>query len=427
MKHVRGLTMLASAALLLGVVSSPALARKHEDAPKKELLYPNATREEPKLDLTERDQKPLNEGLDAVNAGDKAKAKELLQPLAENSKSKYARALALQGLATVAYTDGDIKGAISLLQRSLAIGVMPNDTYFQLEFMLAQFQLADEQYQTSLDTLAKWRAEGKRETSEAYALEGKADYRLGKYPEAIAAINKAKSLATKPDPTLDRVLLASYAESGQADKAAELASGQYAANPDAPGAFDNAVAILMEAHKYPDAIAMMEKARAAGKLSNDKHYMSLAKLYLITGQESADPAPNALKATQVLEDGISKGILKPSADTYILMGRAAETGNKVPKALDYYTKAQALATDGEASLRASSLMLTENKYAQAKKLVQTAISKGVKHQGTAYMMLAQCERGLKNKSAAIAAMKKAAQDPDTAAKANAWLKKAGAG
>ena len=60
---------------------------------------------------------------------------------------------------------------------------MPNDTYFQLEYELAQFQMADEQYQAALDTLAKWRAEGKKETAESYALEGNADYRLGKYAE----------------------------------------------------------------------------------------------------------------------------------------------------------------------------------------------------------------------------------------------------
>ena len=47
--------------------------------------------------------------------------------------------------------------------------------------------------------------------------------------------------------------------------------------------------------------------------------------------------------------------------------------------------------------------------------------------GSAYLVLAECERGLNNKAARIAALKKAAQDPDTAAKAKAWLKQAGAG
>ena len=78
-------------------------------------------------------------------------------------------------------------------------------------------------------------------------------------------------------------------------------------------------------------------------------------------------------------------------------------------------------------MRAGRLLLSENKYSQAKGQIQQAIDKGVKHKGTAYMLLAESERGLKNKPAAIAAMKKAAQDPETAAKANDWLKKAGAG
>jgi hypothetical protein len=429
MKHVRGLTMLASAALLFGLASSPAQARKHDDAkPKQEVQYPDTTRVEPKLDLTSsKDQKQLNEGLDAVNAGDKAKAEPLLQAIIDGSKSKYAQALALQGLASLHYNDGDYKGAISSLQRSLALGVMPNDTYFQLMYMLAQFQLADEQYQPALATLAKWRAEGKKETAESYALEGNADYRLEKYPEAIVAITKAKSLTDKPQPTWDQILMASYAESGQDDKAAALAQNQLAANPSDPNALNNAVAVLMQAQKYPQAIQMMEKARTNGQLVKDTHYINLAKLYLITGQESDDPAPNAIKAGQVLEDGMSKGVVKPSAETYVLLGQAAELANNTSKAIGYYNKAEPLASDGEAALRVGRLLLSESKYSQAKGQIKQAISKGVKHKGTAYMLLAETERGLKNKPAAVAAMKKAAQDPETAAKAKAWLKNAGAG
>ncbi|WP_407071436.1 MULTISPECIES: tetratricopeptide repeat protein [unclassified Rhodanobacter] len=429
MKHARGLTMLAGVALLLGVASSPALARKSDDAkPKKEVLYPNATRVEPKLDLTsEKDQKNLNAGLDAVNEGDKAKAEQVLQPIIDGSKSKYAQALALQGMASLHYNDGDTKGAIASLQRSLALGVMPNDTYFQLMYMLAQFQMADEQYQPALDTITKWRAEGKKETADSYALEGNADYRLNKYPEAIAAITKAKSLTDKPQPTWDQILMASYSESGQNDKAAALAQSQLGANPDDPNALNNAVAVLTQAQKYPQAIQMLESARAAGKLTKDTQYVNLAKLYLITGQDSADPAPNATKAGQVLEEGISKGVVKADADTYVLLGQSAELANNTGKAIDYYNKAEPTATDGEPALRSGRLLLSENKYSQAKTLIQRGIDKGVKHKGTAYMLLAEAERGLKNKPGAIDAMKKAAQDPETAAKAKAWLQKSGAG
>jgi tetratricopeptide (TPR) repeat protein len=421
------LTVLAGAVLLLGFSSSPVLASKNDNA-KKEVLYPNATRTEPKLDLTsEKDQKNLNAGLDAVNEGDKAKAEQLLQPIIDSSKSKYAQALALQGMASLHYNDGDYKAAISALQRSLALGVMPNDTYFQLMYMLAQFQVADEQYQPALDTITKWRAEGKKETADSYALEGNIDYRLGKYPEAIAAITKAKSMTDKPQPTWDQILMASYAESGQSEKAADLAQGQLNANPSDPNALNNAVAVLMQAQKYPQAIQMLEKARAGGTLNKDTQYVNLAKLYLITGQESSDPTPNATKAQQVLEEGMNKGMVKPDAETYVLLGQSAEIANNIDKAVGYYNKAMPLASDGEAAVRAGRLLLSENKYSQAKSLIQQGIDKGVKHKGTAYMLLAESERGLKNKPAAVSAMKKAAQDPETAAKAKDWLRKADAG
>jgi tetratricopeptide (TPR) repeat protein len=429
MKHAKAFTMLASAVLLLSLVSSPALADSSSAKDKKVVQYPNTTRVAPKLDLTtEKDQKAVNAGLDAVAAGDKAKATQYLQPIIDGgSKSKYAQALALQGMATIKYNDSDYKGAIDLLQRSLANGVMPNDTYFQLEYELAEFQVADEQYQPALDTITKWRAEGKRETANSYALEGNADYRLKKYPEAIAAIKKAQSLPDKQDPNWNQILMASYSESGQTDQAAQLAQQQLATNPNDPKALDNSLSVLMQAQKYPEAIQMLEKARAGGTLTSELDYVNLAKLYLITGQSKDDPTADANKATQVLDEGMSKGVVTSTAENYMLLGEAAELAGNNSKALDAYTKAVPTAKDGEAAVNAGRLLLNDNKYSQAKGMVQQGIDKGVKHKGTAYMLLAKSELGLKNKPAAIADMKLAAQQPETADKANAWLKSAGAG
>lgn len=429
MKHVRGLTVLATAALLFSVSSGPVMAKDTKpDQTTKQAEYPATTRAEPKLDLTSReDQQNLKDGLDAVAAGDSAKAKQLLQPLVDGSKSKYAQALSLQGLATLKYNAQDFKGAIALLQRSLAIGVLPNDTYFQLEYELAQFQIADEQYQPALDTVAKWRAEGKKETAASYGLEGNAYYRLEKYPQAIAAIKKAQSMGGKQEPSWSQILMASYAETGQSNEAAAVAQQQITSNPDDPNALSNAAVVLMQAQKYPEAIQMMEKARSSGALKTESGYVNLAKLYLITGQEASDPAPNADKATQVLEEGMTKGIVKPSADSYVLLAQAAEMSNHTSMAMDAYNKAIPLAKDGDPALRAGRLLLTEKKNSQARAMIKQALDKGVKSKGKAYMLLAEAERGLKNKPAAIAAMKQAAQEPDTAAKAKAWLKNAGAG
>lgn len=429
MKHAPLFKLLAGAALALTIAGAPvAVHAAHADKDKKEAMYPNATRKEPKLDLTStKDQKALNDGLDAVNEGDEAKATQLLQPLIDSSKSKYAQALALQGLASLKYNAGDVKGAIALLSQALDKGVMPNDTYFQLEYELAQFQMADEQYQPAIDTLAKWRTEGRKDTAESHALEGNAYYRLEKYPEAIAAMKQALSMTDKPQASWNQILMASYAESGQSDQAAQLAEQQLAANPNDATALNNAVAVLMQSQKYPEAIKLMEQAKAQGALKTDKDYVNLAKLYLVTGQNSDNPKTNAAKAVQTLEDGMSKGIVPSSYDNYKLLGDANYVAGNDSKAIEAYKKAIPMATDGEAALRAGQLLASENKFSEARTLIQQGIAKGVKHQGSAYMLLAETQRGLKNKAGAIEAMKKAAQDPETAAKAKDWLRKAGAG
>ncbi|WP_198651446.1 tetratricopeptide repeat protein [Dyella sp. C11] len=427
MKRVPLIKMLAGTALALAVVSTPVIASDSTSKDKKEALYPNATRKEPKLDLTsEKDQKAINDGLDAVNNQDKEKAVQILQPIADSSKSKYAQALALQGLANVHYNDGDVKGAIDLLNKALENGTLPNDTYFQLEYMLAQFYLANEQYQQSIDTVEKWRAEGKKETPESYALEGNAYYRLEKFPEAIAAIKKAQSMTDKPNDSWNQILMASYSESGQGDQAAQVAQQQLAANPNDPNALNNAVAVLMQGQKYPEAIALMEKAKDAGQFKTEKDYVNLAKLYLITGQNSGDQKGPSTKAAATLQEGMTKGIVTPTAENYELLGAANYMSDNTSAALAAYQKAIPMAKDGEANIRAGQLLIQDSKFSEAKSLIQQGIDKGVQHKGTAYMLLAEACRGLKDKPGTIAAMEKAAQDPETSTKAKAWLKAQGA-
>ena len=423
-------TMLCMCGGLATVYAIPAAAaQSSKKGDKPEALYPNTTRVEPKLDLTSsKDQKNLNEGLEAASAGDKEKAEKDLQPIIDQSKSKYAKAMALQGLAGLKYQNSDVKGAVAMLKQSLDIGVMPNDTYFQLLYMLAQFQMADQDYQASLDTLTKWRAEGKKETADSYALEGNADYRLKKYPEAIAAIKKAKTLSTKSEPSWDQILMASYAESGQTGEAAKLAMQQVADAPNDATAFNNAVAILTQAQQYPQAIQLMETARANGTLKTEAHYVNLAKLYLITGQSSDDPKPNAMKSAAVLEDGMTKGIVSKNTENYTLLGEAAQLADNNAEAVDNYVKASTTATNGDAALRAAQVLVTEDKFTDAKKYAQEALDKGLTdHKGSAYMVLAASERGLKHKAAAIAAMQMAAEQPETAARAKEWLKQQNGG
>ena len=99
MKKGKGLQTLlfVGVTLLLATTDASAASKKDEKS-----HYPDATRSEPKSDLSNAaDQKSLQQGLDALNSGDDAKAQELLQKVLDSSKSKYAQGIAEVGCVSV--------------------------------------------------------------------------------------------------------------------------------------------------------------------------------------------------------------------------------------------------------------------------------------------------------------------------------------
>jgi hypothetical protein len=433
MKHA-SLKMLAGAAFALMLASTPALASDNSSSSDQKAapLYPNATRKEPKLDLTDaKEQKALNEGIDAAQKNDNDKATQILQPIADSSKSKYAQAMALQALARIDALNKNLPGGIDKLNKALANGVLPNDAYFQIEYELATFYLLNQQYQQSIDTVEKWRAEGKKETPESYALEGEAYYRTQKYPESIAAIQKAQSMAgDKADPRWNQLLMLDYNDSGQKDKAAALAKQAVSASPTDPTSFHNALSLDIQSQNFTDALKLMEQTHNDGKIPfNESDYVTMTKLYMNDAQSESnqDPSADTDKAVKVLQEGIDKGVVKPTADNYILLGDANMIGQNYTDAAAAYQKAAPSASDGEPAYKAGVAYVMAQQFSQAKSTLQQAISKGVKHKGKAYMALAQANIGLKDKAAAADAVMEAEKDPETAAQAKKWLKDANIG
>ncbi|QAU25503.1 hypothetical protein EO087_11740 [Dyella sp. M7H15-1] len=427
--------MLAGAAFALMLASTPALANDNSsssDQQKAAPLYPNATRKEPKLDLTDKkEQQALNDGLTAAENNDKDKATQLLQPIATGSKSKYAQAMALQGLARVDATNNNLPAGIDKLKQALTNGVLPNDAYFQLKYELATFYLLNQQYQDAINEAEQWRSEGKKETPESYALEGEAYYHMKKYPESITAIQKAQSMAgDKADPRWNQLLMLDYSESGQTDKAAALAKQAVSTSPTDPTSFHNALSLYIQSKNYADALKLMEQTHIEGKIPfSENDYVTMAKLYMNDAQSDSnqDPSGDTTKAVQILQEGISKNVVKPSAENYMLIGDANMIGQNFNDAAAAYQKAAPSASDGEPAYKAGVAYVMANQYSEAKQELQQAISKGVKHKGKAYMALAQANIGLKNKAAAADAVMEAEKDPETAAQAKKWLKDANIG
>ncbi|HZP66944.1 MAG TPA: tetratricopeptide repeat protein [Rudaea sp.] len=410
-------------ALLLAAHGAAAASKKDEKT-----HYPNATRSEPKNDMTSStDQKNLNQGLDALNSGDDAKAKELLHKVIETSKSKYAQGYADLGLANLELNDADYKSAIADYKKVLELNSVPNDAYFDSMFNLVNAYVGDEQYQAALDELKIWREQGKRETADSYALEGNIDYRLEKYPEAIEAIKKAQSMTNEPKESWNSILMASYAQSGQSSQAAGLIEQQLAKEPTNKKLIQNALVIYTQNNQDDKALALLDKERSQGLITDESDYVTAAKIYANIAQSTDSGETNGLKAASLLQEGLTKGAVKPTAENYKLLGDVYMIAGNNDKALDAYNKAAPLASNGDLDYRRAQILGAAQNYAEAKTAIQKAISRGVTHKGKAYVLLGKIDLGLKDKAGAKAAFQQALQDPDAKSDASDELKKLGGG
>ncbi|WHZ20069.1 MAG: hypothetical protein OJF55_002218 [Rhodanobacteraceae bacterium] len=400
---------------------------KQNKQAKQATKYPNATRKQPSnAGVSAKEGKTLNEGLQAANSGDSATALKDLQPIADSSSNAYARALAMLGLAQVKYRSGDTKGAIALQKQAIDSNALDNDSYFQGLETLAQMYIADEDYNDALTTLDSWSKQSGAQSADIEALKGNAYYRLQKYPEAVAAIQKAKSLSDKPQPSWDQIEMASYFAMDKYDDAAKLAEAALAKDPNNSTLLQNVIAIYINAHQDQKALALLERARANGQIKDETGYMNMAKMYDNLGQSSSDPKPNATKAVAVLKEGMDKGIVQPGFDSYKLLGDSYAIAGDYKDAAAAYGKASPDAKDGQVDFLRGQMLENLGRHKEARDALKQAIAKGgFKRMGAAYLTLGNAELALKDKSAAIAAYKQAEQDPETQADARRTLKQLG--
>ncbi len=378
--------------------------------------YPNATRTEPKTSLSPAGQKSVNGAYELIEAGKHAEAGKLLQQVLDNSKSSpYERALALQGLSSVAWEQEQSAQAITYGQQALDTNALPNDAYFSGMYQLAQMSVSEEQYDKALQLIDRWMSETRTEKADAYALRGNALYRLERFPESASALKKAISLSDAPSDSWTQMLLATYYEQDQYGEAAQVGESMLAKDPDNEKLISQLASAYMQGEQEAKAIALLEGAYQRGALKSPEQIRQLYQLY--------NNADQPQKAIDTINSGIAKGVLKDDEDTAKALAYAYVTSEQFDQAATAYGRAAGFAKDGEMDFQRGYLLVQElSKPAEGKSALETAISKGVSKPGNAWVMIANAELELGNRAAAKAAYQKAQGYPESRSMADAWLK-----
>ena len=375
----KALLSLFVAAALGGAVVTDAMAQS--DSPrshnsrnaKPQVLFPDATRQEPKEKPSAKLGKQLQKLIDAFNKGEdfagvRSQADEILANGAANNADK---SLAAQLAAQAAYNLDDAAAAKKYLQQAIDFNGLDNNGHFQSMKMLAQLQLQDNQYPEGIATLDKYLAETKSTSPEDLILKGQALYQAERYQEAIPVLKQAIAASPEPKDSWNQLLMASYAEAGQTGEAVAAAEALAAKNPADKKAQLNLASMYMQADQMDKAAAVMDKLRASGQLTEEREYKQLYSIYANTDNKEKD-------VIAVINEGVSKGILKPDYQTYLALAQSYYYSDQLPQAIENWQKAAPLSKDGETYLNLAKVLKNEGRTAEAKQAAQQALAKGVK-------------------------------------------------
>lgn len=367
--------------MVVADASAAPTSSRSKKADKAEVMYPNATRQEPDSKPSSKAGKKLQKLIDVYNKEDYAQTRVLADELlVQEGANNYDKAVAAQLAAQAAYNLDDTAASKAYLQQVLQFDGLDNNGHYQSMLMLAQLQLADDEYQPGLATLDKYLAETKSTKPDDLVLKGQALYQTERYQEAIVPLKQAVEATPEPKDSWVQLLMASYAEANQTGEAVALAEKLAAKNATDKKAQMNLASVYVQAEQMDKAAAVLEKLRTSGQLTDEREYRQLYITYANMDGREKD-------VISVINEGLQKGVLKPDHQTYLALAQSYYYSDQIPQAIDSWKKAAPLSKDGETYLNLAIVLSQEGSLAEAKQAAQQALSKGVKNEAKAKQII----------------------------------------
>ena len=311
--------------------------------------FPAATRESPHLQATKKGGAILREIAELYQAKNYPETLAKVDALLATTDNAYERSFASQiAAAAVAESGGDGARAVTYFKQAIDANGLDNNDHYVAMYNLAVTQYQAKQYAEALQTVERLTSETKSDAREYNALKGTLLASLDRPAEAAAVYEQ-----------------------------------MYASDPADKKSLMNAVALYQQAQNFAKADALLAGAKGKGQLSTPDEYRALYVGYINAGKLQ--------DAIGTIDEGLAKGVVKPSPDlvkVYAVIAQTAYGDNDTKMAIDMYGRAAAISSDGEQALNLAKVLLNEGRTAEAKKAAQRALDQGLKNPAEAKRILA---------------------------------------
>ena len=214
----------------------------------------------------------------------------LLSSVEQNS---YEQATVLRSLSSVYALKGQYNKAVDALSRAIALKVMPKNQHQQAILNLGQLYMALEQYSKAVQTLEPWLTVNPDPDLQIHVLLANAYAQLKLYRKALPHIKKAIAKSKKPEESWYQLNLALYFELENYSSAAGILKTLIRLHPDKKSYWHQLSSVYQQLKQYKKAASIKHLAYKKGFINTEKGMLELANLFLYIG--SPYKAANLLK------------------------------------------------------------------------------------------------------------------------------------
>ncbi|MGH8050602.1 MAG: tetratricopeptide repeat protein [Arenimonas sp.] len=373
--------------------SYDAEGEKVETKEKQEVAkYPQATRVPASLKGTPGLVKLRNQMITSFQKGKDEDAKTAADKLElDGSANANDRAVAIQVklLLVTKKDNNNHAAAIPLLEDAITTNGLSNNDHYDMMQQLVQRYLLDQDYQNALEKSDKFMNETKTETREVLLVKGNALYRLKKIKESVPVLEKAYALDSTDAPVTE-MLARAYAETGQLEKAAALTKTLAQTSGNDHAAKINLAITYRDAKQYAQAADVIAELRESKQLLEERDYLTAMNVYQVMKNKEND-------MVAVVQEGLDKGILKPTANNYNVLAEAYYYSGRddgTSKAIANWAKAAPMSKDGKVYLNLAIVQCQEERWAACKESAKNAIAKGGINTNDAKTQIAKADKEL---------------------------------
>lgn len=232
-------------------------------------LFPNATRPEPGLTVSDAMAKPIEQLLTLANDGSRdGEAIAAGEALTANSNaSRYDLALVFRTLGYVHLDEGDSAKSVECMQKSLDENVLSNNDQYSLMLQVARTQIAIGQPDASLATLARVVMETRQDKPEYDGMRGRIYYMKKDYTNAAQALQKSINGSAEANRDQREMLLDSYFKLKQFTQAEKVGEDMLRDQRGDKMVITNLATVYRQAGHADKAIALLTDARTHGLLT----------------------------------------------------------------------------------------------------------------------------------------------------------------